>query len=152
MNRIPSELVALSHLDELYLYENKMVGSIPSLLADLPALRDVDISTNSLTGTFPNELFNIPTLTSIISGQNQDLRGVFPETIEAKGLEVCMGNASFLSFLLTISRSTNFTLPVLTIFVENQLCQYQGKFTYHQRRLSRFVLVRLHLLIHSMAL
>ena len=106
MNRIPSELVALSHLDELYLYENKMVGSIPSLLADLPALRDVDISTNSLTGTFPNELFNIPTLTSIISGQNQDLRGVFPETIEAKGLEVCMDNASFLILPLDVS-STN---------------------------------------------
>jgi Leucine-rich repeat (LRR) protein len=75
-------------LDELYLYRNDLIGSIPPALADLPALTVLDVDENSLTGTFPNEIFNIPTLRGIFASFNTDLRGVFPETIGAKNLEV----------------------------------------------------------------
>jgi len=59
------------NLEQLVLYENRIIGPIPTTLSSLPMLSYLDLSSNSLTGTVPDTVFDMHELVSIYLSRNQ---------------------------------------------------------------------------------
>ena len=62
---------------ELWLWGNKLRGSIPAELGDLTELQTLDLRSNQLTGTIPGELGELTNLESLVLWSNQ-LTGTIP--------------------------------------------------------------------------
>ena len=60
---IPPEIGNLTHVVELFLYDNKLTGTIPPEIGNLDNLENLDISNNFLTGVVPPEINNLTRLT-----------------------------------------------------------------------------------------
>jgi len=74
---IPTELGNLTHLTGLDLRSNKLTGSIPSELGNLTQLTELYLHSNKLTGSIPTELGNLTKLTELYLHSNK-LTGSIP--------------------------------------------------------------------------
>ncbi|MBK9272093.1 MAG: leucine-rich repeat domain-containing protein [Saprospiraceae bacterium] len=77
---LPVELANLSHLQLLYLYDNKLTGPIPGNIGFLNQLLDLNIEANQLTGEIPPSIKNITGLRYLTLSNNQ-LTGEFPGSV-----------------------------------------------------------------------
>jgi hypothetical protein len=68
------------HVSTIYLYQNRLVGTIPADLANLANLTYLDLKINQLTGTIPAEIGNIANLEVLNLMLNQ-LEGGIPSEI-----------------------------------------------------------------------
>ena len=82
---IPSELALMTQLTTLDLFNNQMTGSIPSELALLTKLTRLDLSNNQLTGSIPSELALLTKLTDLIL-HNNELTGSIPSSLCSPGV------------------------------------------------------------------
>ncbi|KAK3227662.1 hypothetical protein Dsin_007524 [Dipteronia sinensis] len=81
---IPSDLVKLSKLVELWLDGNSLTGSIPDF-SRCPDLKIVHLENNQLTGELPSSLVNLPNLRELYV-QNNMLSGTVPSGLLNKNL------------------------------------------------------------------
>ncbi len=86
---IPTQLGQLGALTTLLLQENELSGSIPSELGNIGTLVELDLYDNHLTGPIPSQLSNIGTVyfLSILDIHGNDLSGLIPEAVVARGAE-----------------------------------------------------------------
>ena len=78
---IPTELVQLTSLTNLFLNRNKdLTGPIPSQLGQLTALKLLYLNNNSLTGSIPSELARLISLKRL-KLQKNDLIGPIPDGV-----------------------------------------------------------------------
>ena len=77
LGRIPTGLGGLSQLQKLSLINNNLTGSIPAELGDLSQLQKVSLVNNDLTGSIPAELGNLSQLQWLSLSYN-DLTGSIP--------------------------------------------------------------------------
>jgi len=77
---IPPEIGNLINLQELYLYNNKLIGEIPSEIGNLTNLTDLYLYYNELTGEIPSEIGNLTNLTDLYLHYNE-LTGEIPSEI-----------------------------------------------------------------------
>lgn len=69
-----------SHLQELQLYQNDLIGTIPSSLANITTLRKLIFTLNNIEGNLPNDLAKLHKLRFLYGGANK-LTGMFPHAI-----------------------------------------------------------------------
>ena len=74
---IPSQLGALTSLQELWLYDNRLTGTIPPQLGGLANLQALGLSENQLSGTIPPQLSALSHLEHLWLDTNQ-LSGAIP--------------------------------------------------------------------------
>ena len=77
---IPPEIVNLTNLETLVLYETMLTGTIPSNIGQMSALKTLGLSTNLMTGSIPTsigQLSKLESLTISIAG----LSGLLPKEI-----------------------------------------------------------------------
>ena len=77
---IPSELGDLSSLKRLNLNGNELSGAIPPELGNLSELSYISLRSNQLTGAIPPELGNLSNLRALFLGNNQ-LTGCIPNAL-----------------------------------------------------------------------
>jgi len=77
---IPSELGSLKNLTYLSLNNNSLSGSIPPELGNLTKLRILNLDDNFLTGSIPTELGNLKGLT-VLALNNNSLSGSIPTSL-----------------------------------------------------------------------
>lgn len=77
---IPTELAALTLLQELHLASNKLNGQVPSELGLLPMVDWLTLRQNDLTGQIPSEISVMPALATLDLAENQ-LTGEIPTEI-----------------------------------------------------------------------
>jgi len=98
---IPSELVNLTNLRDLYLHDNSLSGNIPAELGNLTNLTSLALHSNSLSGSIPSELGNLTNLTNLYLDDNR-LSGNIPAEL---------GNLTNLSDLFLYSNSLSGSIP-----------------------------------------
>ena len=98
---IPTELSTLTHLVNLYLHTNNLSGSIPAELGNLTHLEMLDLSYNQLGGSIPAELGNLTKLKRLRLHDNQ-LNGSIP---------VELGNLTNLSDLILNDNQLSGSIP-----------------------------------------
>ncbi|MEN8216336.1 MAG: leucine-rich repeat domain-containing protein [Pseudomonadota bacterium] len=89
------------HVFGLYLYQNRLTGSIPPELGNLSGLEYLYLESNSLTGSIPSELGNLSNLRSLHLGHNSLTGSIPPE----------LGNLSNLEYLNLYSNSLTSSIP-----------------------------------------
>ena len=85
--RIPTELCALTNLQDLALQGNQLSGTIPSCLGNMKSLDVVFLAGNGLTGSIPLELCQLTVLRSLLLTLNS-LNGTIPSCFGTLPLEV----------------------------------------------------------------
>jgi hypothetical protein len=68
---IPYEIGYLIHLQELFLFNNFLIGSIPSEIGNMFLLEDLDLKNNVLTGVIPSELGTLVNVRNIFLQNNK---------------------------------------------------------------------------------
>jgi Leucine-rich repeat (LRR) protein len=68
---LPSELYALSSLEDLSMVGGNLKGTIPSSIGKLIRLDRLQLAENRLTGTFPKSFSDLPRLKSIFLGLSE---------------------------------------------------------------------------------
>ncbi|MEP2024663.1 BspA family leucine-rich repeat surface protein [Reichenbachiella sp.] len=68
---IPTEIGDLTDLVELRLNKNQISGAIPTEIGELLNLTDLEIYDNQLTGEIPDEIWNLTNLNYLYLGENQ---------------------------------------------------------------------------------
>mmetsp|Transcript_16936 Transcript_16936/g.22700 ORF Transcript_16936/g.22700 Transcript_16936/m.22700 type:complete len:88 (+) Transcript_16936:145-408(+) len=61
MGTIPAELGALSSLETLSLFGNRLTGTIPAELGALSSLETLVLQSNNLSGSMPSDVCNLRT-------------------------------------------------------------------------------------------
>lgn len=74
---MPSQMGALTNLNELTLTNNAIVGTIHSEFGNLLQLSRLSLSSNDISGTLPSELGLIPNIKEVFLDDNQ-LSGIIP--------------------------------------------------------------------------
>ncbi|GFZ21190.1 leucine-rich repeat (LRR) family protein [Actinidia rufa] len=77
---IPSTIVELQDLEDLYLSYNKLNGTIPSWLSNLSSLSLLDLSGNAFTGPIPSTIGELQNLNSLSLAENS-LNGTIPSWV-----------------------------------------------------------------------
>ncbi len=77
---IPASLGALSRLEYLALYDNDLGGSIPSSLGNLQYLSRVDLRSNNISGVIPSSLGNMKGL-QYLALRSNNLSGEIPSSL-----------------------------------------------------------------------
>jgi len=77
---LPSELSALSNLEEINLGQNKLNGTIPSSFSDFSLLKELRLSSNLFHGSIPSKIFNLNNLI-VLRLENNALTGTIPTGI-----------------------------------------------------------------------
>ena len=72
-----SELSILSHLQSVYLYDNRISGTLPTSLLRLSQLNAIDINGNAFSGTLPTQIGLLSNLRTLRLEANQ-LSGTLP--------------------------------------------------------------------------
>jgi Leucine-rich repeat (LRR) protein len=83
--------VSGDHVNELFLSNNQLCGSIPSQLGDLSNLNIINLYWNQLSGSIPSQLGNLSNLTELGLHWNE-LSGSIPCTVfvePAREVETC---------------------------------------------------------------
>jgi len=78
---IPSSLGSLSELQRLYLQGNSLTGTIPPSLGELSELYRLYLYDNSLSSTIPSELGSLTSLGNLYLYDNNSLSGTLPSAI-----------------------------------------------------------------------
>ena len=79
---VPSELSALSSLQDLVLFQNSLSGTIPGELFSLPMLNALDLEDNDFSGlAFPEEFFQAKDTLTIYQVSQNSLTGGIPADI-----------------------------------------------------------------------
>ncbi|ESR59470.1 hypothetical protein CICLE_v10014554mg [Citrus x clementina] len=78
--RIPSEIGALSKLEDLDLYDNSLPGTIPAEIGSLRNLLKLDLTNNILNGSIPLEFGNLKDLDELRL-QGNKLDGLIPSSV-----------------------------------------------------------------------
>lgn len=81
-SKIPSEIMNLSRLSHLNLYNSSISGQIPSEIYQLSMLKDLILSYNYLSGKVSSSLGNLTKLVNLYLSFNHRLSGELPATIE----------------------------------------------------------------------
>jgi Leucine-rich repeat (LRR) protein len=98
---IPVEINQLVELNDFFAYNNSLTGAIPDDLSMLRNLRRLDLSHNDLTGTLPASMGLLLSLEKIVLSGNS-LTGSMPSTI---------GNLQLMTDLLLDHNSMSQSLP-----------------------------------------
>uniref|UniRef100_F6HLX6 Leucine-rich repeat-containing N-terminal plant-type domain-containing protein n=1 Tax=Vitis vinifera TaxID=29760 RepID=F6HLX6_VITVI len=77
---IPEAICNLSKLEELYLGNNQLIGEIPKKMSNLLNLKILSFPMNNLTGSIPTTIFNMSSLLNISLSYNS-LSGSLPMDI-----------------------------------------------------------------------
>ncbi|KAH9793662.1 Receptor-like protein 7 [Citrus sinensis] len=80
-SKIPSEIMNLSRLSHLNLYNSSISGQIPSEIYRLSMLKDLILSYNYLSGKVSSSLGNLTKLVNLYLSFNNRLSGELPATI-----------------------------------------------------------------------
>jgi len=75
---LPSELGLLADLELMFLYENKLTGVLPSEIGEISSLKEVQLYGNDLSGSIPSEFFDNKSLLEVLRLDQNDLTGTIP--------------------------------------------------------------------------
>ncbi|CAH9143668.1 unnamed protein product [Cuscuta epithymum] len=127
VGKIPVELGMLRNLEMLELYYNQFEGEIPEELGNLTNLVDLDLSGNRLTGIIPDSISKLPHL-QVLQVYNNTLSGKFPSHLaNSTTLRILSLYTNYLSGEIPENFGTSSALVVLDLS-ENQ---FSGKLPPH---------------------
>jgi Leucine-rich repeat (LRR) protein len=130
---IPTEMGALSRLDELDLAQNALIGTIPGSIASLSELIYLDLDMNNLVGPIPEGIYDLPSLAALDLDTNQ-LTGTISSRIgQLSNLYVAQFDKNKLTGTIPTEIGGLLDLGYLTIFgnsfsdgVPQQVCDSQA--------------------------
>jgi hypothetical protein len=85
---LPADIGDLTHVTWLFLYSNQLTGSIPAALGNMTNLEMLSLRNNQFTGAIPAELGNLTNLREMSLYSNQLTGSIPPELGDLTGLQL----------------------------------------------------------------